>query len=93
MHPDGVKLLTHLGYPDYFNYILGVGRLLGIVGIWQTKVPFLREWAYAAFVIDFVAAIASHLFVGDPFSAAFPAFMNLVIVLASYVTMRKVSKK
>ncbi|HMT08644.1 MAG TPA: DoxX family protein, partial [Pyrinomonadaceae bacterium] len=31
--PDGVKGVTHLGYPEYLLTILGVWKLLGVVTI------------------------------------------------------------
>lgn len=89
MQPLGVELLEHLGYPPYFNYILGVARILGVIGICQSKSKNLREWAYAGFVIDFIAAIVSHLAVGDSFGLVMPALLYLVVVLASYLSLKK----
>ncbi|MCK4267696.1 MAG: DoxX family protein, partial [Actinomycetia bacterium] len=41
------QTFNHLGYPSYLLNILGIGYLLGLVGLFQSKVPILREWAYA----------------------------------------------
>lgn len=93
MNQIGIDLLTHLGFPLYFNYFLGIGRILGVIGIWQRMFPALREWAYAGFVIDYVAAISSHAIVGDPVTAGFPAAMNLVILLIIYFSYHKLIKQ
>jgi DoxX-like protein len=60
------ETLTHLGYPGYLLVILGAAKLLGSAALLQTRVPTLREWAYAGFMIDLIGAVASHAFTGDP---------------------------
>src|SRR5262249_61474387 len=57
---DGIR---QLGYPDYFLRLLGVAKLLGVAGLFVPR-PRVREWAYAGFTVDLVAAIASHLLTG-----------------------------
>ncbi len=84
-------LFAHLGYPMYLLTILGVAKVLGVIGIWQTKVTFLKEWAYAGFMIDFTGALASHLIVADRPQTYFPAVVALVLVVTSYVTFRKLN--
>ncbi len=86
---NSIALFTQLGYPVYLLTILAVAKVLGVVGIWQNKVPFLREWAYAGFVFDLVGALTSHLAVGNGFAGYAPALINLVIVAVSYVSFRK----
>lgn len=81
--------LIHLGYPAYFSYILGVAKVLGIIGMWQPFVPTLREWAYAGFLFDLIGAFVSIVATGDPFSATTPVFVGLVLWLASYLTYKK----
>ncbi len=84
-----LDLFAHLGYPVYLLTILGIAKILGVIGIWQNKVPFLREWAYAGFTIDLLGAFFSHLVVGDaPNVFMFPVVV-LFIALASYWSMRK----
>ncbi len=88
-HPLAVETMAHLGYPAYAASIIGAAKLLGVVGIWQKKVPFLREWAYAGFMIDLVGAFISHLAVGDGAGLYMPAVLHLVVLAVSYVGYRK----
>jgi len=84
-----LMLFEQLQYPAYLLLIVGWAKMLGIIGIWQRKWPFLREWAYAGLVIDFLGAIISHLFVGDSPVFYIPAAVALVFVIASYALLRK----
>lgn len=73
-----------LGYPLYLMNILGVSYLLGIIGIYQSKVAFLREWAYAGFTIALVGAFFSHLLAGEPITLAIPVLVLLIILGVTY---------
>jgi hypothetical protein len=76
--------LAHLGYPAYVLVILGTAKLLGALALLQTRLPTLREWAYAGFTINLLGAAASHLLAGDPVSAALAPAVLLVPVAVSY---------
>jgi uncharacterized membrane protein YphA (DoxX/SURF4 family) len=66
--PPLVEAFTHLGSPLYFMTILGVAKLLGALALAIPLVPRgVKEWAYAGFVFNLIAAIASHLI---------PSFLN-----------------
>lgn len=93
MAQPAVEVLKHLGYPDYFNYILGTAKILGVIGIWQSRVYFIREWAYAGFFFDLFAAIYSHSQSGDPISMMMPAIINLLILIVSYVSFKQLNTK
>lgn len=85
-------IMAHLQYPAYLLTILGVAKILAVIGILQRFSPTLREWAYAGIFIDIVGAIASMLAVGDGFfMMILPAVLSLIIVAASYYTMRKIA--
>ena len=87
---DVEAMMTHLGYPMYVLTMLSYLKILGVVALWQTKFPNLREWAYAGFFFDMLGAGISFMAVGDPASAYLPIFvMTIVLVLGSYVCMRK----
>ena len=58
-------VLLHLGYPAYFAAILGTWKLLGGLALLAPRYPRLKEWAYAGCFIDYTAAIASYLAVGE----------------------------
>lgn len=84
-----IDLFTELGYPQYLLLIVGWAKILGIIGILQTKWPFLREWAYAGLVIDLLGAFVSHSIVGDVWFLRMPSLVGLILTIASYVLLRK----
>jgi hypothetical protein len=84
---DGIR---PLGYPDYFLRLLGVAKLLGVVGLFVPRMPRVREWAYAGFTFDLIAAIVSHLVTGTAAHAP-AAMMALALMSASYVLRRRVT--
>ncbi len=84
-----VTLFTQLQYPTYVMLIVGWGKIMGIIGIWQRWWPFLREWAYAGLIIDLAGAFASHMFVGDTAHIYSVSLAGLILTLASYALLRK----
>lgn len=62
---DAVKIVSGLGYPNYFLRMLGVWKILGVLALLAPGVPRLKEWAYAGFAFDLIAASVSHASVGD----------------------------
>jgi len=81
--PPLLRALEPLGYPAYFLRLLGIAKLLGVVALLAPGRPLLKEWAYAGFTFDLLAALASHLVTGTA-SHAPPALFALVLVLTSY---------
>ncbi|MCT2581784.1 DoxX family protein [Actinophytocola gossypii] len=57
--------LSHLGYPDYFAYVLGVCHVGAAVTIAVPGFPLLKEWAYAGVAFMWSGAVVSHLARGD----------------------------
>jgi len=91
MIQGAIDLFTELGYPNYLLLIVGWAKILGIIGILQTKWPFLREWAYFGLIVDLGGAFASHMFVlqnGTPY-VWIPSLVGLALTFASYVLLRK----
>jgi DoxX-like family len=83
--PPVVEGFHHLGYPDYFRTLLGIAKVLGIVALVAGgRYPTLREWAYAGFTFDLLAAFLSHLLSGDGPAAASPLIV-LALLAGSYV--------
>ena len=78
-----LRALEPLGYPPYFLRLLGVAKLLGVAALLVPGRPLLKEWAYAGFTFDLLAALASHLATGTATHAP-PALLALLLVLASY---------
>ena len=85
-----VQLFESLGYPTYLLLIVGYAKILGVIGILQTKLPFLREWAYAGLVIDLLGAFISHMIVGgEQLAIAIPSLVGLILTIVSYALLRK----
>ena len=78
-----LRALQPLGYPAYFLRLLGVAKLLGVAALLVPGRPLFKEWAYAGFTFDLLAALASHLATGTATHAP-PALCALVLVLVSY---------
>ncbi|MFY0530553.1 DoxX family protein [Archangium gephyra] len=84
-NPQALEGMRHLGYPAYFGTLLGAAKLLGVVALLVPLVPrTLREWAYAGFAIDLVAAAVSHAAVGDPASNVVSPLVILGVLLTSH---------
>jgi DoxX-like family len=58
-------VLTHLGYPLYLLFILGIWKLPCGVVLLLPRFLRLKEWAYAGAFFNYSGAVASHVFVGD----------------------------
>jgi len=81
---QATETLNHLGYPGYFAWILGTGKLLGALIIVAPGVPRLKEWAYAGFFFDLTAAAFSRAAVGDGMIDVVAPLGFLALVLASW---------
>lgn len=83
--PEMNKLITHVGYPLYFMYIIGTWKIVGVIAILIPKYPLLKEWAYAGFFFLMTGALTSHLFMGDSGNAIFgPLFQTIFVLLSWY---------
>jgi DoxX-like protein len=84
MAKEGIR---HLGYPEYFSVMLAVFKVAGSIVIllpWFSNT--LKEWAYAGFTFDFLAASISNSIVdGFGMGTWFPLIV-LVILMISYYT-------
>ena len=87
---DAVRTIRLLGYPDYFPVMLGVAKLLGLVGLYQRFSGKLTEWAYAGFAFDIIAAIVSHLAVQNITPELFAGFFGLAVLFVSYFLRGKI---
>ena len=77
--------IAHLGYPAYFGVMLTVFKVLGALALILPQVPTrFKEWAYACFTFDFIAASVSHWAIdGFGGEAIFPLVV-LAILMVSY---------
>ena len=58
-------VFDHLGYPNYFLFILGAWKLPCAVALFVPRFSRLKEWAYAGAFFNYTGAAASHVLVGD----------------------------
>ncbi|MDB5032955.1 MAG: hypothetical protein JWQ98_196 [Chlorobi bacterium] len=79
-----VDIITHLGYPLYFSYILGVWKILGVAAIVIPKFSLLKEWAYAGFFFAMSGAAFSHIASGDSISETAPSLVLLTLTVVSW---------
>jgi hypothetical protein len=88
--PESQDAMAQLGYPYYFPLMLAVFKLIGGILLVIPVIPArIKEWAYAGFAFDFVAALVS-LWVTAGFSSVilFPV-IALVILMVSYFSYHK----
>ena len=79
-----VSTIRHLGYPEYFSYLIGTGKLLAAATLAYPKTRVLREWAYAGITFELISSFASHSFVGDPWTSRVAPLVVLAIVALAY---------
>jgi hypothetical protein len=85
-----VEAFHELGYPPYFMTMLGLAKLGGVAALVVPRFPTLREWAYAGFTFDLVAAAISHA-ASDGALKAIPPLVALASLFASYFLRRRAS--
>jgi hypothetical protein len=85
---SAIASIHHLGYPEYFAVLLGVAKLLGAAAMLAPVPRTLREWAYAGFTFDAIAATVSITAVGDPIGQAVGPVIFLGFVQVSYWVWR-----
>jgi hypothetical protein len=86
--------IRHLGYPDYFSTLLVFFKVPGTLSLIIPKVPArIKEWAYAGFAFDFIAACISHAAVDGFGGEAISPLVALLILVGSYVTYHKLFVK
>jgi hypothetical protein len=73
-----VQGVSHLGYPAYFCMWLGIAKLLGVTALLIPGSRTLREWAYAGFTFDLLAAAVSVATVDHTSSPAYALGLALI---------------
>lgn len=84
--------IRHLGYPAYFGNMLVLFKVAGALALVVPPVPArMKEWAYAGFAFDFIAAAVSHGATDGlgNFQTFFPLIFLFLLVI-SYVTYHKI---
>jgi uncharacterized membrane protein YphA (DoxX/SURF4 family) len=82
--PYARDMTEQLGYPSYFNVLLGVWCTLGGVAVLAPGFPRLKEWAYAGATFVYTGAIVSHLAAGDRMGRIVAPLFFLGLTLCSW---------
>lgn len=85
--------ISHLGFPAYFGSMLIIFKVLGGFALIIPTVPArIKEWAYAGFAFNFIAAFVAHAAVdGWNFQTFFPLII-FGILIASYISWHKLKQ-
>lgn len=92
-HTDmSINGITGLGYPLYFVPMLAVFKILGSIALIVPKVsPRIKEWAYAGFGFDFIAAFVSIWAVAGFGSMLIMPVAFMIILALSYNSYHKLA--
>ena len=82
------KTIAALGYPDYFHYILAIGKTIGAVLLLVRIPDWLKSMAYGGIMIELVSAFISYNVSGQGLANAMPPLVFLLVVLASFYSYR-----
>ena len=89
MAKEGIR---HLGYPEYFGTMLVVFKVLGTLALMIPQIPArIKEWAYAGFAIDFIAACVSLIAVDGVSGLAFFPLIVFAVLIISYIYYHKIN--
>jgi len=76
--------LKQLGYPHYFQNILGVWQFLCAVAVLVPGLGRVKEWAYAGAFFNYSSAVYSHVAVGNGAGKWLPPLIYAVLTIASW---------
>lgn len=85
--------MSHLGYPVYFIFTLGIAKIAGVITLLLSKFNKLKEWAYAGFSFILIFGMISHFASKDDFSETLPSIIFLIILFSSYFYYNKYKNK
>lgn len=86
---SNIDLMIMLGYPIYFLTILGTGKIIGSLVLIQTRYSTIREWAYAGFTIDYIAAAWSNSIMGGGVMGVLVPLIFLTILFINRFLWKK----
>ena len=85
--------ISHLGYPEYFGVMLAVAKVLGVLALMIPAVPKrVKEWAYAGFAFDFIAALVSLWVVDGVTPMLLLPIVFMGVLAASYTSFHKLNR-
>jgi hypothetical protein len=86
---EWVKIITALGYPEYFVQFIGIAKLLGIIAILIPGLRRIKEWAYAGLFFDLAGVVFSALNFGFQ-PPLLTMALPIALLFASYFLWHKV---
>ncbi|MFZ1255389.1 MAG: DoxX family protein [Saprospiraceae bacterium] len=93
IHAEDTKdAMNQLGYPIYFGIMLAVFKFFGGFVLMIPKIPSrIKEWAYAGFTFDFIAALVSIIVVYGIGTTTLIPIIAIAILTLSYVSYHKLN--
>ncbi len=83
-----IESMQLIQMPEYLLILLGWAKVLGVLAIWFSPYQWLKEWAYAGFVFDFLGAIFAFIYLGQyVLPDIIMAPMALILCVISYLSM------
>jgi hypothetical protein len=88
-NPQFIEVFSHLGFPSYFRFELGIFKISGLLVLLIPMIPArVKEWAYVGFAITFISAMIAHANV-DSLSMAMAPLIPLILLMVSYIYFHK----
>jgi hypothetical protein len=84
---------AHLGFPSYFRVELAIFKLAGVFALLLPARFPIKEWAYAGFFITLISAFLAHFESGDNIAKVINPVLTAVLLTASYLSYRKLSRE
>ena len=92
-HPEMIKLVSSVGYPEYFLTIIGIWKVLGVTAILVPGFKLLKEWAYAGLFFVMTGAFFSHLGSGHyDIAELIGPVMQTIFITTSWYCMPAIRK-
>ncbi len=89
--PYFVTATRHIGFPNYFRYVLGSAKLMGAIVLVTKVPPRLRTFVHDGFAVMFLCGALAHIAAGDPPATALGGLMAFALLVVSCVTGSKLS--
>ena len=82
------EIFAHLGYPLYLLTILGIAKVLAVIGLVNPRARSVKEWAYAGVFFVYAGAASSHYAIGEGGEQFWTPLGFAALTLVSYTLWR-----
>ncbi|PSR53446.1 DoxX family protein [Adhaeribacter arboris] len=89
---SGRQIMQHLGYPVHIMLVIGVGKILAVVALVQTRFRVIKEWAYAGITFNLIGAFVARAYAGDSIGLILSPLIFLSVMFLSYFLWKQVGK-